>query len=173
MSPERTSKAVLEGAAHVAHVKAPRRTDNQLELSYADVPDEWALCFQDDCALRDSCLRFRMGLLMPDTVTLHNVVLPHARRTGACTLYADGQPVQLAWGMRGLFANVPEWKAKAIRAELYDLFGSRAQYFRYRNGRYPITPERQAQVAQLFSQHGISTPPRFDAVQAAICFQLP
>ena len=58
----------------------------------------------------------------------------------------------------------------ALRHALYGIFGSQPQYYRYRNGRYAITPVLQERVAQLFRMHGIDHEPEYDAASLEYYF---
>ena len=132
------------------------------ELTYSLAPDDWALCFLHDCPLAEACLRHAVGLLAPPSLTRHAIVMPGARQGGQCCLFASKEPVRMARGMRHLLCGLPPEKVMALRHALYDIFGSQAQYYRYRNGRYAILPEQQERVAQLFRMHGIDCEPDYD-----------
>ncbi|MBQ7461007.1 MAG: hypothetical protein IJS63_01955 [Bacteroidaceae bacterium] len=131
-------------------------------LSYSDAPSGWAVCLQDDCPLREGCLRYAVGRLMPEGTLQHNMVLPAARQGDQCRLFATSEPVQIAYGMRQMLPRAANGNIRALRQELYDVFGSTPQFYRYRDGRYPITPEQQARIAELFQKHGIAEKPLYD-----------
>ena len=133
------------------------------ELNYSLAPADWALCFQHDCPMGESCLRHAVGLLAPASLTRHATVLPGARQEGHCCLFASKEPVRMARGMRHLLRGLPPEKLMVLRHALYDIFGSQPQYYRYRNGRFAIKPEQQERVAQLFRAHGINREPEYDA----------
>ena len=131
-------------------------------LSYSLAPSDWAICYEHDCPLADKCLRHAVALLAPSNLTHHNTVLPAAREGDTCRLFATAEPVQLARGMRSMLPRVYSEKVTAIRRELYDIFGSVAGYYRYRDGEYDITPDLQARVEAAFRKHGVEEPPKFD-----------
>ena len=71
--------------------------------------------------------------------------------------------MRLAYGMKGLLRGVTYEEGIALRSRLYNVFGSRSQYYRYSEGRWPISPKQQSRVAALFREYGIGREPQFDA----------
>lgn len=131
-------------------------------LSYKDAPHDWAICFQNECPLSDRCLRHAVAKLAPPTLTHHVAVLPTARQGDQCSLFATAEPVRMARGMKGILKGLTSRQATDLRHGLYAIFGSCPHFYRYRAGRYPITPEQQARVAALFRKHGIEGEPHYD-----------
>ncbi|MBQ8968190.1 MAG: hypothetical protein IJ064_00445 [Bacteroidaceae bacterium] len=147
--------------------------DTAAPLRYEDVPALWAVCPNGDCPRAHECLRHHAYTLAPKTEKQHLSVLPQAWQEGPCTEFAEDRPQRLAWGMTRLFRGIPEWKATAIRHELYDLFGAERTYYRYRRGEYVITPEVQQQIADLFARHGITAPRQYDIARLTYYFPSP
>ena len=100
----------------------------------------------------------------------HRVVLPGARKDGNCRFFASAEPVVIARGMSKLMPHASYETQMTIRHSLYSIFGSRSQYYRYRNGELDITPEQQRLVAQLFRDCGISEAPRYDQTRTTYDF---
>lgn len=134
------------------------------QLSFTDVPADWAICLQEHCPLADTCLRHDAGMMMPANTCQHNIVLPTARQgdDDKCRLYASNKPVPIARGMFATFKVVQPHEAAKIRARLFNVFGSRATYFRHQRGDYDITPVMQERVAAVFSEFGYNEPLVFD-----------
>ena len=142
-------------------------------LSYSDAPTSWALCLQDDCPLAQSCLRRTIGRMMPQDTLQHAIVLPAAREGDRCRLFATPQPVQIAYGMTHLLDGLQTGLASTLRHQLYGIFGSRPQFYRFREGRYAISPQQQASIAALFTEHGITENPTFDRTTEEYYFPNP
>lgn len=140
------------------------------ELSYSLAPASWPICFQSDCPLANTCLRHAVGQLAPADLAQHRVVLPGARKDGNCRFFASAEPVVIARGMSKLMPHASYETQMTIRHSLYSIFGSRSQYYRYRNGELDITPEQQRLVAQLFRDCGISEAPRYDQTRTTYYF---
>lgn len=132
-------------------------------------PSDWAVCFQDECPLAASCLRHAVGLLVPSSVTSHNCVLPNARKDDDCRLFVHNEPVRIAYGMAKNMALGRNDVGKAVRQELFKLFGSRTHFYRYFNGEYPITPKQQQSVIAILKRYGINRAP-FDTYTTEYCF---
>lgn len=132
------------------------------ELSFSDAPHNWAICFQNDCPLADCCLRHAVALLTPKNLTHHATVLPAAREGDHCRLFATAEPVRIARGMKKMLGNRSSGLASTIREELFGIFGSRTQYYRYRDGEYDITPEQQHRVLNVLRKYGYQGEEPFD-----------
>ena len=143
------------------------------ELKYSDAPHDWAICFQNDCPLAKRCLRHAVARLAPAGLTHHVTVLPTAREGDHCRLFATAEPVKIARGMRRMLPRAAHGELQEVRKGLYAIFGSMPHYYRYRNGRYPITPQQQQSVAALFSRLGFKEPPRFDTTDEDFYFPMP
>ena len=140
-------------------------TNNNMNktLQFSDIPGDWAICFQNDCPLAATCMRYHAAMLVPADLQHHNCVLPGARRDNDCTCFVENRPVRLAYGMKNLLPRMTYEKSIALRRELYNIFGCKSQYYRYSEGRWPISPSQQARVAELFRRFGLETEPSFDA----------
>jgi hypothetical protein len=135
-------------------------------FSFSDVPDDWAICYQADCPLADQCLRRQAAMLAPESLTSHAVVLPAARKgNGTCCAFVGNQPVQLAFGMKELFAEVPTDDVRKLRQRVLNVFSSKSRYYRYRAGQYPITTSQQARIARLFGQLTGTAVPHYDRME--------
>ena len=131
-------------------------------LTYDDAPRDWALCFQQECPLHETCLRYRVGTMVPATVVHHDVVLPSARQGDTCQCFATDTPVVIARGMKRLFNGMSRWEAEALRKSVMGCFSSRTHFYRYRDGEYPITPDIQARIARVFEHFKTGSVPHFD-----------
>ena len=143
------------------------------DLSYKDVPRNWALCLQDDCPQCETCLRYAAGRLMPAGTTHHAVVLPAARQDDSCQLFVRNEPVTVARGMKDIFKDVPSYEVDHLRQCLIACIGSKSHYDRYRNGEYPITPDLQARIAAIFQRLHIDAQPHYDTTPEAYYFPEP
>jgi hypothetical protein len=144
-----------------------------MTLTYSLAPHNWAICFQGDCPLKDTCLRYAIGQLAPADLTHHATVLPAARQGDHCTLFATKEPVRIARGMTRLLAPGSTGQESVIRQGLFSLFGSRTHYYRYRNGDYDITPEQQERVITYLRRFGYEGSEPFDHYTTTYYFPKP
>ena len=100
-------------------------------LHFSDIPRDWAICFQSDCPFAASCLRRYAATLAPAALRHHECVLPSARTADSCHGFIENRPMRLAYGMKGLLRGVTYEEGIALRSRLYNVFGSRSQYYRY------------------------------------------
>ena len=135
-----------------------------ITFKYSDFPSNWAICYQHECPLAETCLRHHAAELAPADLRNHNCVLPGARKDDACALFVADKRVRIAYGMTRLFQKCGRWKAAAMRKALETVFGCRAQFYRYRAGRWPISPRQQQRVAAVFRQFGETEEPCYDRV---------
>ncbi len=131
-------------------------------LLFSDVPTNWPICFQADCPLAANCLRHHAAQLAPADLRHHECVLPGARTADGCHSFVEDKPVRLARGMKRLLPRITSEEGMALRQQLYNLFGSTSQFYRYRRGRWPIPPALQARVVALLHKYGYKTDQPFD-----------
>ena len=132
---------------------------------------DWALCQADNCPQAEDCLRHISHFIIPAEVTKHNCVLASAcTNDGQCPMFVSTEPVLMARGMRHLLAEAGKEQGERIRADLYKLFGNKRRYYRFAQGDYRITPEMQAQVAELLNRHGLEGEPKFDQTFSELNF---
>ena len=143
------------------------------KLTYSLAPDEWAICFQNDCPMKNTCLRYAIARLAPADITHHVTVLPAARQDDHCTLFATKEPVQIAHGMKALLPRAAHGELRKLHQGLYAIFGSTSRYYLFREGKYPITPQQQQRITALFRQHGITSEPHYDSVTTEYFFPKP
>lgn len=139
-------------------------------LTFSDVPRRWAVCFQNECPMKEECLRWRAGQVAPERVQALMCVTPNTRRGDKCPRLVPARPVRLAWGMTRLFKRVPWYMVQALREEIIPIFGSRRQFYRYRLGRWVISPKKQEQVAAVFRRFGFEEEPQFDVTKEGLGF---
>ena len=140
------------------------------EFTFKEVPRNWAICYQSDCPLAETCLRRHAAKLAPATLEQHATVLPAARQGEKCHLFVADEPVVVARGMTKIFGDVKAYDVPRLRNVLEGCFGSRAQYYRYRAGRYEITPRQQERVAAVFRYFGYAQPPVYDQTSVRYFF---
>ena len=140
-------------------------------LHFSDAPRNMAICLKEDCPMAGECLRRRVAKLAPKGMTSHNVVLPAAWSAGRrCSMFVSVEPQPVAYGMKGLFGGMPAWEAKKVREAVMPIFGRKSHFYRYREGRYPISPEMQAKVAEVFRRNGYDAAPKYDRMEQQIYF---
>lgn len=138
--------------------QAATHTIGGIDLNLNDVPKGFYYCFNDGCPRAAECLRHIIGQLLPPDQTEGLSVFPQSYQAhDTCRHYRSAEPVRLAWGISGMFANVYERDAYRLRLRLHGYFGSKSTYHRYERGRYKLTPKMQQEVLSLFAELGYDT----------------
>ena len=133
---------------------------------FSKMPANWVVCMQTECPLHEDCLRYRTFEVINARHTRQQCVLPSARNDKGCRYHTPYAKVQVAWGMRTTLADIKENDATQMRPLIKELFGSHSTYYRYYNGRYPISPRRQQDIRLIFKHFGYSSDSvRFDRVE--------
>ncbi|MCR5181337.1 MAG: DUF6078 family protein [Bacteroidaceae bacterium] len=140
------------------------------QIDYKEVPYDWALCFQNDCPMASTCLRFVAGEQIPEKVTRHMAVMRGARKGSTCSMYREAKTVTIAYGMTNLFNGLSREVTIGVRDKVMNLFGSRAHFYRYRAGKYPIGPDIQEKINRIFTKYNIKHPAKFDRTLVSFDF---
>ena len=133
------------------------------KLTYKDIPVEYPLCFNDECARKASCMHYQAGLLMPEDRHHGPAVYPTAWRNGECKCYREKRIIQKAWGFTNIYDNIPKWfRAEARNRVRLSFSGGNGPYYRVHNGENMITPEKQEEIMTIIAQFGSTDGIRFD-----------
>ena len=109
---------------------------------------------QADCPLHEGCLRYHAYEFINGRHTRQSCVLPSARSDKGCRFHIPYAKVPVAWGMRTTLLGVKEDDARQMRPLIKALFRSRSTYYRYYNGRFPISPRQQQAIRRIFQRFG-------------------
>ena len=123
------------------------------EMNFNEAPAMWALCFNQDCQMKERCLRFAVGQQVTDK-TCGRAVYPNALKDGACDYFQELRIVRAACGFGDIFANVKSRHAATMRLKLEQYLGGHGTYYRYKNGTRLLMPEQQEWIRQLFRSYG-------------------
>ena len=128
-----------------------------------NIPSSFAVCYLANCPRKDKCLRYLVlqGVLSKKTIAY--TVLPSALHDdGACVHYRESIPVIMAYGFKGLFANVKKADVAPLRVEVMNSLGSHGSYYRYNKGEKYLTPSQQEAVLNIFRKYGYTSNLQFD-----------
>ena len=107
-------------------------------------------------------MRHKTCQWMPAGVTHHSCVLPSAAAKKQCPHFHPVKKVRVATGFRNIFEDVKARDIAQMRSEMSAFLGSRATYYRYRNGEQPLNPRQQQWIVQLFRRYGYTHDLVFD-----------
>lgn len=133
-----------------------------LPFDFSSVPYSWALCFNHDCPLKETCIRHFAGQHLPDDILLGNSVYPNTTKNGKCKFFIEKRIIRKAWGFDKLFLNVKYIDYTSLRDNMKYYLGGKTAYYRYKNGKLTLTPAQQEQILDLFREYGYTEELTFD-----------
>ena len=141
-----------------------------IELKWVDVPDSWALCFNEKCAMQEQCLRWRAGQLVPEDMTVGRCVMPQALKDGNCCYYASVEKVRIARGFSHIYKRVLKKDFTSLRLSMTSMLSGKRYYYEYMRGERPLSPEKQEMIRKLFASYGYGDCVEFDDYEESYVF---
>ena len=132
---------------------------------FSNMPTDWAVCFMHDCILKEQCLRYYAGKMLPVDQHSALTILPSTRSTNGCKEFHTMQTERLAWGISLLFDDVKHNDYRSLRRSMETHFGSRFVYYRYHRGINKLSEEEQQWVDELFLHYGYAVPRVYENYQ--------
>lgn len=129
-------------------------TESPITIHPEDVPEMYAVCFNDLCPRHQQCVRYAAGQAAATNKTHGPCVYPVALRDGQCPMFRQLRLIRSAWGFRPLFADVQKKDYNDLRFEVIHYFRSESDFWRYNRGRYKLTPEQQQDILDIFRRFG-------------------
>ena len=132
-----------------------------MDFDFENVPSGWALCYNENCKMKEECLRYMAGQKAPDSLTTATCVTPRALKGDECRKFVAERYDTEAWGLGHLFDKVQHEHFAQLRDALFAMLGRR-NYYRYNNGERMLSEKQQQQIASLFKRFGYDEEPSFD-----------
>ena len=110
------------------------------------LPYGWIYCFNEQCVVKEECVRFLSTRFLSEKRHSGNAVFPSAWRNGNCQYYEKLRIAKLAWGFDHLYRNVTLKDAPTLRCRLRGYLGSKGQYYRYKLGQLLLLPKQQLEI---------------------------
>ena len=143
---------------------------NRKDLQWEDVPRNWALCFNKNCNVCKTCLRYAAGSVAPNEVTVSQCVMPLAAQQNVCPHFASMQKLLFARGFSKIFEKVLKKDFTPLRLSLTSFLGGKRYYYEYKRGERRLLPAQQKHIRQLFVNHGYVDTEYFDQYEEGYCF---
>ena len=133
------------------------------ELKAEDIPWGYALCFNDACNRKGSCMHYQARLLNVQDRHTGQAVYPTAWQQGECPCYCEKRMVKKAWGFKHLYDNVPKYFKTEARRRVRSYFSAgMGPYYRVYHGENMLTPTQQHDILQILAQYGSTEDIKFD-----------
>ena len=121
-------------------------------------------CFNNECPLHQTCLPWLVSQHTTKTdviITCVNPMNPGVK-AGKCEMYRENKSVSYARGMMHFFDQMTGLQERAIRRRLIGTY-SRKTFYEYRNGKRPISPDIQRNIARICKEEGYIADPHYDS----------
>ena len=115
----------------------------------------YLVCFIDSCPIHAECLRWLVGQHANPDLPSIVAINPRNPQMGndRCPKFRASGLVTMKTGLKHLYEDMTHRMETAIRNALICQFG-RKQYFEMRKGERLITPDDQAQIADICQEYG-------------------
>ena len=130
---------------------------------FSEMALSYLVCCNDDCPLAGRCLRREVAGYVPAKRRIVECVNAAyvASKGGKCEYFRPAEPTLMHKGLVHFYDQIPERTARKIRSALILDYGS-SNYYRYRNGEQPITPEVESHIRTVCQQFGWTADLVFD-----------
>ena len=141
-----------------------------MDIKWEAVPEGWALCFNSDCKLKDTCLRWQAAQSAPENMTVAHCVTPIAWKGKVCAHFASAERVRYARGFSTIYDNVKKSDYTPMRKKMTGMLSGKRYYYEYMRGERRLSPEQQEYICQLFVEWGYADCVKFDKYEEDFVF---
>ena len=146
--------------------------ESTITIRPEDVPQMYAVCFNDQCPHHEQCIRYASGQALATVKTNGRCVYPTTLKNGQCPMFRQLRILRMAWGFRPLFNDVQKKDYARLRFSVIRYFKSQSDFWRYNRGYHKLTPEQQEEILDIFRRNGYDPANRqFQHYQEEIDFQ--
>ena len=134
------------------------------ELLIKKAKEGYTVCYEEQCPMREHCLRWLVGQHVPDTACTYTCVNPKYEgvATSDCPLYRKDERVRFAKGMTRMFNDdMPRSLENAVKYGVINK-SNRTYYYEYKNGSRLIPPALQKHIRNIFRDRGWKEEVNFD-----------
>lgn len=132
------------------------------DFKYNEVPNGYALCFNEKCVRSEKCLRRQAALVATGESRYITIVNPlYLAENENYSCFRSSEQVRFCRGITHLLDNIPYTLAVDIKNKLYTYFG-RSKYYRICKKERLIEPTEQKYIRQLLQGKGITAEPVYD-----------
>ena len=135
----------------------------EIETIVRKVPPSWQICFLEECAVKEQCLRHLFATQLPEKPDWGPAVYPTIKRDeNGCRLYATSEPQLMAWGFEKIFSEVKHRDVVKLRKMVQQMLGGHSNYYRYNKGERLLSAEQQKAITELMQEFGYQENLEFD-----------
>lgn len=133
------------------------------DFDYSHAPKAFIHCYHSQCRQAGHCLRRLAALHVPADVVCVSALSPNALPADGtgCPHFLSAEKVRIAWGIYGMFDNLPLKAARAIRKTLI-LHFSKTRFYRLQRKESYLTPAEQDYIRRVFRRYGVAEEPVYE-----------
>lgn len=132
------------------------------DFDFSRVPSWYVLCTNNDCPLKDSCLRHLAGKNAPDNMEIATCIMPKTLKNGSCRWFDKITIEVWAAGFTHLYDKVMKTDYTTMRKTITKyLHGCRLYYASMRGDR-ALSPEDQQWIRDYVKSFGYDWEVEFD-----------
>lgn len=137
---------------------------NNKEELFRKKANTYIVCFNEGCRMHQECLRWQVGQYVDEDSRMVTCINPRYKLAaeGCCDEYRSASPVSMPIGMKQKFyLNMPKHIERKIKSSLIEE-SCRSTYYKYHNGKLPITPSLLSLIETIARSSGWNGPLEFD-----------
>ena len=140
---------------------------DNVTLDIEKLQEKVAQCVKADCPAAGECIRQMVRRGCSPSLEYVKMVNPDAiqMKEGRCQFFRDTTLSLFGVGFERYFDLLSYKEAQRAKAVLLAYFGSRMQVWRYRTGKFRISPEMKADIDRILLQVGVATPLQCDSYE--------
>ncbi len=140
------------------------------KFDFNKVPHWYAVCNNDNCPMKETCLRYLSGSHLPGGIGTHICVMPSQLKESQCRYLDVIRTETQAYGFLRLYDMVLKRDYTQMRKNLTLFFGGKTQYYQRLYGKCHITPEQQTWLRDWLRKWGYDWEFPFDRMEEAYVF---
>ena len=144
---------------------------NTTDFEFKDVHRNSPICFNKECPSCGKCLRYLAGQKSPSTLQYYLCVVPQALQGDRCGLYQPAELVRVAYGFSHSYDEVLKRDFTSIRKLLTAYLSNKRGYYKYLRGEWPLMPEQQRYVEEVFRSHGYEGKVVYDRTEEVLVLE--
>ena len=132
------------------------------DFDFSRVPSWYVLCTNNDCPLKDDCMRFLAGKNAPEDLEIAKCIMPKMLKNGKCRWFDMITTEVRAAGFSHLFDKVMKKDYTVMRKTLTNYLHGVRIYYEYKRGERSLSPKEQQWIQDYVKSMGYDWEVEFD-----------
>ena len=132
------------------------------DFDFSRVPSWYVLCTNNNCPLKDNCLRHLAGKNAPDNLEIASCVMPKTLKNGDCRWFDKITIDVWAAGFSHLYDKVMKKDYTTMRKAITNYLHGAKIYYEYKRGERALSPDEQQWIRNYVKSMGYDWEVEFD-----------